>query len=279
MFSFRQHGKRHFGMVGQGTWLPLGDEKPYQSFYGLQKLGNADLAYRHADWTAEIGPWAPVLSVTAYPESLSRFDAVNTYDSAGFTFGFLQQAAHTADDNLVLFYRRLVPAYPDWFGDLRLHNGTIHKVGAGGALVNLEIKKAFRDHLNPAMKTIDEIERTNVLKLVHLTTFEPATRRLQVLAGVDGMKRKVRYYRDVIPEVTTDRLLSLLLSVFHWRGGGLNSDLKKALASPNPEAEIIALIKKHDAGRSQKTELEWKRLIAAGALGSRTFRKADGTWT
>lgn len=57
--------------------------------------------------------WASLITPSAYCESRYGFEALNTYDRANFTIGFIQFAAHTYNDNFHLFLRRAMVERPE----------------------------------------------------------------------------------------------------------------------------------------------------------------------
>lgn len=97
--------------VGDAQDFLVGKEinQPAKGFHGIF-VPTAEYwgpQYQAADYEAELDQWAVLLEATGACESENRFNLVNTYDRAKFTFGFYQLAAHTPRDNLILLFRRL----------------------------------------------------------------------------------------------------------------------------------------------------------------------------
>jgi hypothetical protein len=92
------------------------DEKP-----------NLGVIYKPEDYKNSIDYWAYFINPTALAESKGSFHCLNTYDSAGFTIGFLQFAAHVAEGDFVKFFRALLELDEAaiYFPDLGLENGHI----------------------------------------------------------------------------------------------------------------------------------------------------------
>ena len=81
--------------------------------------------YNPAEFADEYGPWAYLVYTIGASESANRFNRMNSYDRAAFTFGFFQLAAHTPKDNLVLFLRRAteLTEFQSYFPELQIRDG------------------------------------------------------------------------------------------------------------------------------------------------------------
>jgi hypothetical protein len=91
---------------------------PVSRYYGPR--------YDASDYRDSFDHWAVLLELIASNESKLYFNVINAYDSAAFTFGFFQLAAHTQNDNLVLLFRRLLqlPEAGDYFPSKRRRSGS-----------------------------------------------------------------------------------------------------------------------------------------------------------
>lgn len=289
MWAFKKQNSQWFGMIDGGDWEYIGTETHYPKAnpvnLGLyQPQGNlGSLMYTASEWTAAVGHWANVIVPTATAESACRFDRINTYDNVHFTFGFLQLAAHTAGDNLALLIRKFLAdaALAAWFPDLVMKQGKIHQKLPNGTLIDLETppsgtsdSKKLMTYLNADRKVIDEAEKTNALKFMHLARTSPKARQLQVEASVDACVTKLRYWPDALQSRVPDTVLSLVVSHLHWRGGKHKKELAELQLKPKPEQAILDFIKAQDSGRASSLGKGLNDAKAAGWLGTKTYVKA-----
>ena len=107
---------------------------PFLGNIGLTNVaGSGPLAYAAGDFANGHGFWADFIEPTAICEGRS-FLTLNTYDSAGFTFGFGQFAAHVPEGDFVKLLRALLarPEADAYFPHLELVGGRIHRVADAG---------------------------------------------------------------------------------------------------------------------------------------------------
>jgi hypothetical protein len=299
MAEFKKEGTRWYGKVAGGTeWEYIGSVTSYAGGntdangnpvknVGLYQPQSrlSDLVFRSDEWDQVVGHWAHVMIPTANAESVCRFDRINTYDNVNFTFGFLQLAAHTENDNFALIMRQFLkdPNLKGWFSDLVIHNDRIHQKLADGSLRNLEKAPAgaggrsryFMEYLNASRLTIDENEKINALKMIHLTNKSAKARELQVVASVDACRRKVGYWPQAFADVVPDTIFSLVLSQLHWRGGTDAATLRSLQNQANPEKAILDFIKGKDANRGTSVEKGLNDAKRNGWLGGKSYHKAD----
>ena len=126
MVSLRFDGVRYWVQVDGGPAFLVGQRVSFQGRKGLSNLkGTPAQRYdprRHlADRPAV---WLYFLAPTDAAEG-GLFHALNTYDRAAFTFGFLQYAAHVPDGDFVVYLRALLalPGAADHVPDLVLLDG------------------------------------------------------------------------------------------------------------------------------------------------------------
>jgi hypothetical protein len=154
--------------------------------------------------------WHKFLYPTAKLESLGgSFGTVNSYDSAGYTFGAFQFAAHTADDNLALLMARLL-SLPNnepntYFPDLALDPAGRIVRRADGALLSAprpanggantprcwdRARNAtlFNTYFNPDPYSVGHRELEVTARLQHWMMTSQAARQAQV----EAMKTKIR---------------------------------------------------------------------------------------
>jgi hypothetical protein len=99
------------------------------------------------------------------------FHTLNTYDSAHFTFTFLQYAAHVPNGDFVVFLRALLklPIASEYFSDLILDNNRICRITDNGimALESDTSTSPLLDYLNPSVREIEDTEIIQSAKFVH----------------------------------------------------------------------------------------------------------------
>ena len=239
-----------------------------------------------ADDYPGIGHWAYVLDVTTYCESRNRFNLVNTYDRAQFTYGFYQLAAHTPRDNLILFFRAalLEESFQKLFPDLELRGGTVYRVGPDGTATDLEEPvydskrkthqlRHFMSYLNPDPTQIEEEEVRNAAKLVWWANESDECAHVQVAVASELIRRKfaerfVEWY-ELDGELDT---VCAIIADIHHQGRGSKEQVLKALAADDIEAALLEIGRKDYPQRiamlTERIE-QWKD---AGMLGDKRYR-------
>ena len=169
--TYEIRGKEVFARIGGGEEFFVARRVPYGSRIGLaQTTELTGPTYNPALFAAEYGPWAYLVYVIGASESANRYNRINSYDRAAFTFGFFQLAAHTPKDNLVLFLRRAtqLTAFQAYFPELQMKDGRLHRI-AGSTTTDLEVEVYNPQHeenqlenlmryLNPNERNLDEAE-------------------------------------------------------------------------------------------------------------------------
>ena len=162
------------------------------------------IKYDPADWNAEFNYWPELIFPTAYAESGADFSVINAWDLAGMTFGFIQLAAHTADDLIPLF-RRLIDDLPEeaerFFPELILVGGKIC-YRKGGGYRRLEVRAPAPDPVpndlvdrglfvgffNRDRQRLGNEEVQAAARWLAWTQESEAMRRIQVAASIDNMR-------------------------------------------------------------------------------------------
>ena len=111
--------------------------------------------YDAAAYQPVVDHWAYLLDVTASAESKNRFNLINMYDRARFTYGFYQLAAHTPRDNLILLFREalLGADFQNLFPELKLVGGKVFRVAADGTDTDLEAESSIRPRASISCET------------------------------------------------------------------------------------------------------------------------------
>jgi hypothetical protein len=202
------------------TDLYLGYDFEFKSdppFRGLARTGQVAQSqfYDASDYRALHGPWADFIFPTGRCESEANFCVVNAWDSAGFTVGFFQMAAHTGAHMAQLF-RDIWNSLPDeadqFFPELKLG----HQIGkgkpdeifavSGGAAVSLDVLAApsdglaynpkyyhgrFMDFFNERRDRVDETEIACAARWQAWVQTSPALREIVVSNAVNIARENV----------------------------------------------------------------------------------------
>jgi hypothetical protein len=238
-------------------WFYVGREikNDAQEFYGIfQKTSEYyGPKFNYADYLHKLDHWAYLLHATGYCESKNHFNLHNTYDRAKFTYGFYQLAAHTPNDNLILMFRQLVnlAKAKQYFPELKLVNGKLHRVDSDGSSINLEEVmqtgpnnadqlQLFMNYLNPNRRSIEEQEVLQVARLMHWTVNDPAFRELQVIIASEILQRKMAkiynnwYNLDGKPDT-----ICALIADIHHQGRAKKTKVITALNANDPEKALL----------------------------------------
>jgi len=250
---------------------------PVSQYYGPQ--------FRAEDHRSRIDHWAELLETTGHCETKNRMNLINTYDRAKFTFGFYQLAAHTPGDNLILLFRRMVglDRAGDYFPDLRLHNGRLHRIGSDGALSDLETEmntgpngarqlQLFMNYLNPNRFQFDTQEVLQCARVMHWTANDPVLRALQVDVAVEILQHKISevYHRRYGMDGMSDVLCTIIADIHH-QGRASRKTVTQALASNDPREALLHV--NHSQWKTRNTTLKAKieTLEAEGRLGTKRY--------
>lgn len=197
LFTFSRLGRRHFATDDRNEKFLIATEVVYQGNHGLANSQTINgQVYDPAAAEAAHGSWAWFIYPTAICESNGSFHCLNSYDRAAFTFGFMQYAAHVANGDFVLFFRRLLqmPEAKDYFPFLELRDNRIwYKRDAN--LSQLETATSSRElmrYLNPDAASVDTQELVCSARFVHWSQHSQAHRDLQVQTAMEHFKDAMR---------------------------------------------------------------------------------------
>jgi hypothetical protein len=285
-FAFRQDGKRHFATPVGGSEFYLGRET---KFGGRVGLGRAVAEYwgarfRAADHPA-IGHWAELLELTGHCESGNTFNCINTYDRAGFTFGFCQLGAHTPDDNLILLLRRAaaLPEAPTYLPGMFLQSGKLRWRDPDGSILDLEAtgqsggelqNLALMRHLNPDGEAVGEAERRYVARLSCWSERSAEFRRAQVEVAQAILAKKMRVYESRYGLDGRSDAICAIVADIHHQGRAKVSAVRRALAVDDPK-EALIVIDPSETGRIANLRAKLAEMEAAGRLGLKRYRAAS----
>lgn len=238
-----------------------------------------------ADHARELHQWATLLEVTGACESANRFNLVNTYDRAKFTFGFYQLAAHTPKDNLILLFRRLaeLPAFSDYFPDLKMVDDKLTRVDADGSRTSLETEfptggdgsaqlQLFMNYLNPNRRTIERQEALQAARLIHWTVNDPAARRAQVMVAAEILQGKMmrRYAPKLRLDGKSDLLCAIVADIFH-QGRSTFSQVRPMLTGANAADDLLHVNEDRFSGRNKHLRAAVKKAVDQGRLGRHAY--------
>ena len=278
--SIERDGKRYYAAVEGEPRFFLGLDVKYQNLRGLMNSGNPPgPRYAAEDFAAEHGDWAWYLLPTITCESNRSFSCLNSYDSAAVTFGHGQFAAHTADDNFVVFFRRALGLThaPAYFPDLVVKGGRIQLTTPTGSLKPLESASSTQglmNYFNSSPDTVDPDEADRCARLVHWCTSDIELRKLLVEYFVTQQRGKLSMHAKKLPlEGLTDKLCITVLDILH-QGRATYARITTALGSSDPFDALLSLGAESYRERVATLRQEIQKLEASGRVGHKVFSKA-----
>lgn len=275
-------------LVGEGSDFLVGREvnQPSKKFHGIRNdlPDNDSPVYQASDYRDELDHWANLLEVTGACESGNRFNLVNTYDRAKFTFGFYQLAAHTPRDNLILLFRRLadLPGFASYFPELVVRNGHLHRVDGNGSATDLEQElqavngeqqiMLFMNYLNPLRVPVDRQEVLQAARLIHWCNGDPKMRRAQVHVAGEILQQKMitRYARKLDLDGRSDLICAIVADIFH-QGRSDYATVRAILSSGSPEAALLTVNDAKWSGRNRRLA---KAIKDSGQFGNKIYKAA-----
>ncbi|MBB2960798.1 hypothetical protein [Methylobacterium sp. R2-1] len=267
LFTILRDGNQFFASADGGPRFYVGRRVPYEGNIGLYNIFAGTkierLNYSAADYTNAFGFWARFVEPTAACEG-RNFLTLNTYDSAFFTFGFGQFAAHVPEGDFVIYFRTILglPEAADYFPNLTLSGGHICNADSRSAPVPLEDKDStarLMKYLNPDLSEVQDAEVINAAKLIHLTSKVPAARDAQVRIMTDAYREFMRRgdARVGLDGRTAAECCVVADLLHHGRGGRMLWPLvDAALKSRNPFESLIDIGAPRWKSRKDKLKAE-----------------------
>lgn len=284
-FKLRQDGKQWFAKITGEAEFYVGRETSNGSYIGLFQRSSEYYGptYKAADYVAEIDHWANLLELTGFCESKNHFNVINTYDSAKFTFGFFQMAAHTPKDNLILFFHRLAATaeFADYFPELTIIDGQLHRIDEDGGTTNLEEVMAtgpngrkqlqlFMNYLNAYRKKHDRQEVLQSARMIHWSNTSQKMRDLQVDMANDILQRKMKTYHKWYGLDGESDVICALIADIHHQGRASKTRVRKALKAADRIKALIT-INKNYTGRITALESKLPAMQTSGQLGKKVY--------
>jgi hypothetical protein len=241
---------------------------------------NSGTPYHPDDFRGQYGFWADFIYPTALCESSGFFQRINTYDRACFTFGFFQYAAHTPNDNFVLFLRELLklPAAAGYYPDLTISEGAVHRLTSSG-LVRLETADstaALMDYLNPRGEVLDEIEVINAAKFIHWSQHDPRHRACQVAFTVASMKKKMQLYAKQYPLHDLVDTVCLVVADIRHQGRAKSRYIIEALESNDALGKLLQIGEDSFSERIETLKAALDDGLERGVLGMMKYNAVSG---
>ena len=181
-------------MGGRGRERRAGRDEDEGGKGLMNVTGTSAQKYDRASFRPSFGFWADFIHPTAMAEG-GLYHTLNTYDSAHFTFSFLQYAAHVPNGDFVVYLRTLLklPRASEYFPDLTLDAGRVCRITDNGvvALESDASTSALIDYLNPSLKEIEDTEVIQAAKFVHWAQNDVAHRHAQIDVGIAHFKEKM----------------------------------------------------------------------------------------
>ncbi len=254
------------------------------------------LRYSPADWSDVVGGWSYLMFPTAAAESAFDFLVVNCYDSAAFTCGFIQLAAHT-DNDLLPFVKILLEELPGetstWFPELRLIDGRVSYSSENryiyldewarplddGQYTRNWMVGRFMHFLNPNRTAFDREELHSVARWVEWSTTSHEMRKLQVINSKKNMIASVEKLHLELLQRSQSRfpngvdgmrcdLLAAAIPIPH-RTESLTSGAVDALLSSDPLRNLFSFSYRDGTGRS--SSVKWGFQMVREELASMTY--------
>lgn len=282
VFEIIREGASWFAST-QGERFFVGNRARFQGRVGLMNLRDqSSPIYDPAEYTSTFGHWAHFIAPTVKAESRGHFNCLNTYDRAGFTFGFLQFAAHVADGDFVKFFRALLQLdeRTAYFPDLELRDGRIVQPTDNG-VVRLETAtstEALKRYLNPSGGEVENREVLSAARFVHWCSHSKAHREVQVKVGVDTVRQKLRTAHNKINlDGRSDKVCFVVMDILHQGRGTFNA-MKQIIQNNNDAVafgKLLTIGASSFPERIETIRAEVARLEAAGHFGTRKYSGAS----
>lgn len=288
-FTLRNDGSKWFAQTDGTDEFYVGRETSNGSYIGLYMRSSEYYgpAFEAADHEERIDHWANLLELTGWGESENHFNVINTYDSAKFTFGFYQLAAHTPYDNLILFFHRLaeLPEFADYFPELTIKDGNLHRIDENGGLTDLEEVMAtgpngrrqlqlFMNYLNAHRYEHDRQEVLQAARLIHWSNNSAAMRQMQVDLANDILQHKMSKYHGWYDLDGASDVICALVADIHHQGRASKTRVTAALHSADPVERLITINPGY-SGRIAALRFKLLQMQDAGRFGRKVYHAAS----
>jgi hypothetical protein len=278
-FSFDMNQKIFASANGQPKFY-VGKEVIYQGNHGLSnEVTSAGLIYNPTAFEAKHSHWAWFIYPTAIVESGGSFYNLNTYDSAFFTFSFLQYAAHVPNGDFVQYFKAILqlPNAKDYFPFLELKNGNIF-YNNGTTVNQLESSTSTANlmkYLNPDLVGVDNQEKTSAARMIHWASNDVNNRNIQVEIGIALFKKMMqtnntRYNLNGMP----DYICQVICDIHHQGRAKVSFIQSILLANSSLQTKYANLLNigvDIYTDRIKVLKAKHNELKAAGKLGTKKW--------
>lgn len=271
-----EQGNKYFGKI-DGTRFFIGSRVPFDGGKGLMNIkGTPAQRYNREEFRGTHGFWADFIHPTAMAEG-ALYHTLNTYDSARFTFTFLQYAAHVPNGDFVVYFRKLLglPLAVEYFHDLRLVNNRICRITDNGT-VQLESDtstEGLMDYLNPSRSEVEDTEVVQSAKFVHWAQNDPLHRQVQIETSIAHFKEKMVGYSDRYDLDGTLDSICLVIADIRHQGRAKSPAIVTALNSSKPLESLLSIGEQKFADRISTLRKEIKKLTDEGTLGTHVYNR------
>jgi peptidoglycan hydrolase-like protein with peptidoglycan-binding domain len=286
VFKLEREGGAWFAST-LGERFYVGNRVPYQGRVGLMNSKDkTSPVYDPKTYVADYGDWAWFIYPTAVAESKRRFNCLNSYDSAGFTFGFLQFAAHVPDGDFVKYFRGLLELDErvTYFPELELQHGRIVQPTSSGVL-QLETAKStepLKRYLNPSGGEVEDREVLSAAKFIHWSAHSEKHRNVQVKIGVQTVKGKLFAAQKKVPlEGRSDKVCLVVMDILH-QGRGTYQAMRQIVQNNNDAAayeKLLSIGATRYKERVATIRAEVTKLEAMGHIGIKHYVAAENEFT
>ncbi|MFM5914260.1 MAG: hypothetical protein ACKOPR_05875 [Chakrabartia godavariana] len=275
-----REGRDYWATADGGPRFFVGRQVTYQGRVGLTNIFPGTplprLDYDPQNYAERFGFWAALINPTAGCEG-RNFLTLNSYDRAGFSFGFGQFAAHVPNGDFVRWLHAMLalPEAQAYFPDLSIIGGRVHAAGVG-PLEWAGSTSALMAWLNPMPSAVDTAEVLTAARLIHWTaTHRPArlAQIAQMIASFRGSIAKADR-RGLIEGRTAAQCCVIADLLHHGRGGRtVWASVAKALAAADPLDALIAI---GAAQWAERTATLSREILAMPDLHKRRWSRAAG---
>jgi hypothetical protein len=238
--------RRYYASINEEPRFYVGTDVSYGPRRGLMNSQNPyGPRYAPEENEATHGFWAYYLLPTIRCESRGAFNCINTYDRARFTYGHMQFAAHTPNENFVRLFRELLalPSAPTYFPDLTLRDGRIH-LKSGNSLVQLEDREssaALQGYLNPDEYRVDQKETEIAARFMDWCARDVQFARTMEGFAFEDQRRKIRLHGRKLPlDGLSDKLCLVILDILH-QGRAKYTAINAALNQTDPFDALLSI--------------------------------------
>lgn len=274
-----EEGNKYYGRI-DGVRFFIGSRVSYEGGKGLMNVsGTAAQKYDRSVYRATFGFWADFIHPTAMAEG-ALYHTLNTYDSAHFTFSFLQYAAHVPNGDFVVYLRALLklPLAEEYFPDLTLQDNRVCRVADNGvvALESDASTSPLLDYLNPSLKELEDTEVIQAAKFVHWAQNDPAHRQTQIEVGIAHFKQKMASYAKQYELNGAQDTICLVIADIRHQGRAKSPVIAAALQSSNPLNALLNIGEPKYHERLVVLRREIKALTNDGTFGTLKYSTAKG---